>query len=542
MNGIDVPTEVEGKLLVPTERSRRILARLESIGLYPLRAAGVQRLHSVYLDTPDFALARQGIALRLRRDAGRWEATAKWSGRVDGSVHERPELTVPLERKPELPFTLPEGPLRVHLTVHVMDRALNPILVTDIHRRRFDVLEGGGDAARPIAEMALDRVTLRAPHGGGPQAAYCELEIEARGGTAEQVNEITETVRQAHGLARSEDTKFGAGMRLLYGDGELRTAAPEPARAEDTVAVAARKIVAGQLARLKENDPGTRLGDDPEPLHNARVATRRLRAAARTFADVMPEQLSAELPDQLRWLGRALGAVRDLDVQLANLDQYTLPLPSAYRTALQPFRNYVDAERARRRAELLAVLDSPRYFRLLGKLERFSSSQPRPERLPEVARRPIGELTAAKIQHSFRRMLRRGRRIDAASSPEDLHPLRIHGKRLRYQLEFLSELTGKRGRQLVKRLVDLQDLLGALNDHTVGAEFICAYLDGPGKDAGASTSLAVQEFAQAALRGSRDLRKSFDKAWRRFAAKRTRRKVRALVEDLIDDANRMVSR
>jgi inorganic triphosphatase YgiF len=538
VNGTDVPTEVEGKLLVPTERSRRILAGLERIGTYPVRAAGVQRLHSVYIDTADFALARQGIALRLRREGGRWEATAKWSGQVNGAVHERPELTVPLDGKPELPFSLPDGPLRVHLTVHVMDRALNPILITDIHRRLFDVLPSGSDNGRPIAEMALDRVTLRAPHDAGALAAYCELEIEGRAGTPQQVGEITETVRQTHGLGRSEQTKFGTGMRLLYGDGELRSQAPEPVRADDSVAAAARKIVAGQLARLKENDPGTRLGEDPEPLHNSRVATRRLRAAARTFADAMPEQLRAELPDHLRWLGRALGSVRDLDVQIANLDQYTLPLPSAYRTALQPFRNYVDAERKRRRAELLAVLNSPRYFRLLGKLERFSSSQPRPERLPDEARQLVGALAAASIEHSYKRLLRRGRRLDASSSPEELHPLRIHGKRLRYQLEFLSELTGKPGRQLVRKLVDLQDLLGGLNDHTVGAGFICSYLDGPGKDAGASTSLAVQEFAQAALRGSRDVRKSFDKAWKRFAAKRTRRKVRALLDDLREPVSR----
>jgi inorganic triphosphatase YgiF len=534
MTTADVPTEVEGKLVVPTERGRRILGRLEKVGARPLRPAGVHRLHSIYVDTADFALARRGIALRLRRDAGRWEATAKWSGRVDGAVHQRPELTVPLEKRPELPFTLPDGPLRAHLTVHVMDRPLNPILVTDVHRRLSDVLPAGATDARPIAEMALDRVTLRAPQDGRALASYCELEIEGRAATPAEVSEITEQLRREHGLAHSELTKFGSGMSLLYGEGELRVEEPPAVRADDSVAIAARKIVARQLERLKEHDPGTRIGDEPELLHNARVSTRRLRAAVRAFAIAMPEQLHRALLDELRWLGRTFGAVRDLDVQLANLDQYAMPLPSAYRTALKPFRDHLDAERSRHRRELLTALDSARYFRLLGKLERFSSSRPRPERLPEPARQAIRIFAATVIEHTSERMLRRGRRLDQASSPEEMHPLRIHGKRLRYQLEFLAELTGKPGRRMVKKLIRLQDLLGALNDATVAASFICAYLDGPGKHAGASTSLAVQEFAQAGLRRSEELRRAFDKAWKRFAAKRTRKKIRAILQDLIE--------
>src|SRR5512147_1507871 len=109
-----VPDEVEVKLEA-TPEALDALARQRAVGAYRLRPRRAQALHTVYLDTPTHALAHAGVALRLRRDGHRWEATAKWPGRVDGALHARPELTVGLTGEPTLPFVLPEGPLRDHL-------------------------------------------------------------------------------------------------------------------------------------------------------------------------------------------------------------------------------------------------------------------------------------------------------------------------------------------------------------------------------------------------------------------------------------------
>src|SRR5512135_2920320 len=110
-----VPSEIEAKLLVPQDADLRAIARLERIGRYRVQPRDVVRLHSTYLDTADFTLAHHGVALRLRRHAGHWEATAKWAGSVRGDVHDRPELTVPLPRAPTTPFTPPSGPLAIRL-------------------------------------------------------------------------------------------------------------------------------------------------------------------------------------------------------------------------------------------------------------------------------------------------------------------------------------------------------------------------------------------------------------------------------------------
>ena len=207
--------EIEAKLLAPRESDLRAIARLERIGDYRLRPRDAVRLYSVYLDTLDFDLARHGVALRLRRHAGSWEMTAKWGGRVAGVVHERPELTVPLAAAPRFPFR-PDRKLQPQLDRLIAGRALVPILVTHIYRRRIDVIAAGVEKA-PVAELALDRVCLRPPQGRTPVVKYCEVEIERLRGPRRHVLLLAQLLRQRFSLQPSTESKFARGVTALYG-------------------------------------------------------------------------------------------------------------------------------------------------------------------------------------------------------------------------------------------------------------------------------------------------------------------------------------
>ena len=77
-------------------------------------------------------------------------------------------------------------------------------------------------------------------------------------------------------------------------------------------------VLRRQLAVVRAKEPGTRLGEDPEELHDMRVATRRLRAALSLFEAVLPVRAQV-FREELGWLARLLGSVRDLDVQLEGL-------------------------------------------------------------------------------------------------------------------------------------------------------------------------------------------------------------------------------
>lgn len=242
-----------------------------------------------------------------------------------------------------------------------------------------------------------------------------------------------------------------------------------PLRLEDPLSLAAAKIIGLQLLRLREHDPGTRTGEDPEALHDMRVASRRLRAAVGHFRRGIPDPVHERLARDLRWLGGLLGAVRDLDVQRERLERAAAPRPVRERRVLARLGiAFADGRRAARE-RLLKGLQSRRYFRLLDTLAQIAGN-------PSVA----GETLATGAERSVGRALRRFERAAEAAlaepGAERLHRLRIAAKRLRYLLEFLGDILGEVSRRPLKGLVALQDLLGAHQDAIVAADRILAFL------------------------------------------------------------------
>ena len=525
-----VPSEVEAKLLLPEGGDLRPLVRLQQLGRHRVQPRDVVRLHSVYLDTSTLTLAHHGVSLRVRRQSGHWEATAKWAGSVRGDVHERPELTVPLPRAPGTSFMPPPGPLAIHLAALIAGRPVAPILISDIRRQRLDVLPAAGAAQiESIAELALDRVRLRGPRDSAAVVTYSEVEIEQKRGTRRDVVAVARLLRQRFGLLPSAESKFARGLTLLYGGARFAPKATAVQR-EDTLEEAARKIIGVHLRRLRDCDPGTRLGEDAEALHDMRVACRRLRAAVHALEEGIAPRLHRYLGDELEWLGQALGSVRDLDVQLELLARYDTSTPDPA-GGIAGWRTYMETDRAQHRVEMLKALDSNRYYRLLVRLEEFARGRTRPRGrngdTPSVA--AVGRKA---IKKAFRRLLKRGRAIDAAPTDADLHALRIRAKRLRYLLEFLRELIGKPGRRVIKDLVRLQDLLGSHHDGVVAAEFIRRYVEGPGAQASAAAFLALGAFMGEQRRLAELARGDFQKAWARFSRRRTVKDLDAVLQHL----------
>ncbi len=214
-----IPQEIEAKLLVPRAGVLQAIARLKRLGPYRLRPRRTARLHTIYLDTPEFTLACCRTAVRLRRHGTRWEASVKWEGQGDGVVHARPELTVQLAAPPSLPFTLPPGPLADQLAKLVAEQPLTPILISDVRRQRFAVFSTQQAEDNALAELALDEVHLRAPDPHtSPVATYWEVEIELETTGAEQdLRTFVGLLRQRFSLTPSDGGKFHRGLALLYG-------------------------------------------------------------------------------------------------------------------------------------------------------------------------------------------------------------------------------------------------------------------------------------------------------------------------------------
>jgi CHAD domain-containing protein len=198
-----------------------------------------------------------------------------------------------------------------------------------------------------------------------------------------------------------------------------------------------------------------------------RVASRRLRAALSLFREFLPPS-AAKLGDDLRWVGQTLGAVRDLDVQLEQLDGWLLELSAADREALAPVRSLLEAKRAAARETMLTALDSRRFELFVGRFGGLLRSAR--GRRSGPACMPARAVAPDLIDGLFRAFRKAARRIERDSPVAEYHRVRIRGKRLRYALEFLADLYPGHTGPLTKRLASLQDLLGLHQDAEVAIQ------------------------------------------------------------------------
>jgi CHAD domain-containing protein len=213
----------------------------------------------------------------------------------------------------------------------------------------------------------------------------------------------------------------------------------------------ARAALRTQLQALVEQP------DDMEGVHQRRVATRRLRALLRVFRDALPAE-AEPVRAELAWLGSTLGAVRDLDVQMASIHEVGTEL-GAPDVLIAPVVDLLDARRTAARDALELVLDSTRYAALLDGLRALADSDWPPESqalAAAAAPRLIDEREAR-----FRDAIRQAR---ARAPAARLHRARIRTKQLRYTLEFFAGLYGKPASTLIRRLVKVQDVLGTIQD------------------------------------------------------------------------------
>ncbi len=120
---------------------------------------------------------------------------------------------------------------------------------------------------------------------------------------------------------------------------------------------AAAMVLTERLDALMEHEAGTRVGEDPEELHDMRVASRRLRAALDAFGVCYGGKEFKQIERQTQELTGALGDVRDRDVLLARMTAYRETVPLDEAPAIDRFMAGVRREREAHRATMLRALD-----------------------------------------------------------------------------------------------------------------------------------------------------------------------------------------
>jgi triphosphatase len=243
--------------------------------------------------------------------------------------------------------------------------------------------------------------------------------------------------------------------------------------------------------------------EDVEHVHQARVATRRLRAALRVFEELLPPEAEG-LRDELRWIANQFSPVRDLDVQLARVQASADALQLI--DALEPYTAWLHAERARALPPLCAALDSERFAVLLSSLNATGDWQLAFDSFD----------AGARIEAAMKGLRKAVGNTHDPPAPAELHRVRIRAKRARYTVEFFEPASPLRD-----RLVAVQDLLGAFQDTVVSRKWIVN--TSPAWPVQTLMALGQlqryeQEQADRAVRKFPKCYRDAEKMWRRFDA------------------------
>lgn len=463
------------------------------------------QMETVYYDTPDLRLARWGVSLRWRAGEG-W--TLKLAPLPAATGHGLPSAV--LERD-ELVFQgssrKPPGAALAIVRAYVRKAELVPVARLSTVRRRVRLVDASG--AR-LAEVVDDEVSVR--DGRRVAARFREIEVEAPApnGSDGVMTPLVGVLRGAGAGAPDPTPKYvrAIGPRAHEPPEVWAQPVGPGAPAKDVV----RSALAEAIASLLRHDPLIRSGRDPEAVHQARVATRKLRSNLRTFSPLLDVAWSEPLRSELGWLAMGLGAVRDREVLLERLRSRATSLPSTDARSAAALLRVLEAEIEALRGKLTADLDSERYVELLEQLVEAANS---PATLPaaeEAATAVLPGLAATP----WRRLRSAVRQLPDPPSDPELHRIRILAKRARYAAEAVAAAAGTQASAFAKAAARLQTVLGEHQDAVTAQAWLRAARVSGRKAFVAGELIALERI------DAEDARAKWPKVWASLDRKRLR--------------------
>jgi len=475
-SGVKTQPEIEVKLAASAGIELPLLDGLP--GVASVEHSVPVTLEAVYLDTADLRLARSRTTLRRR------------TGGTDPGWHLKVPLALDTRTEYRAGLGPQDGGAPAELVTLVRARArggaLVPVAALTTTRTAHRLHDAAG---RVLAEVSDDEVTACTP-GADHRVVdrWREWEIELVDGDRTLLRAARTLLMAAGGVPPVWWSKLARALsdRLAAAD-----AGPsgDPSRIGSAGAIL-RERLRGQLEELVAGDPLVRR-EEPESMHQMRVATRRVGSALATCRPLLDGGRSDEIRAELRWLAGLLGAARDAEVMRLRLTELVAHEPEALRDVAAIERLDADRAVANQRAcgDVQEALDSTRYLRLLDALDAIVGD-PGPVVDPEP--QPAAGVLAAGVRREARRLARSVRAALAAppgpARDALLHEARKDAKRTRYAAETAEPAVGRRAATYARRVEELQTLLGDHHD-TVELRAVLHRVSGEARSAGEDTFL-----------------------------------------------------
>ena len=458
------PTETELKLQLAAAHVVRVR---QSAALSGSDCSEVN-IDNVYYDTRGLLLRRHRMSLRVRQVDGRWVQTLKTATEVSGAVARRGEWEVRARVVRGLGKVdvsrLSDSPLPALLAKQKARVTLEPVFKTSVHRTLWNV-----ERSNAVIEVALDVGDITAkPDDLVLQESICEVELELKRGDPSALVEFALELLKADGdrapaLTPVVRSKAERGYQLASQQRPPAVKASAKGFVKNlnrrsSTASALRSVISHGLAVVMANMELLLCHDDPEYVHQSRVALRRVRSAIRLF-DREGRDVPPWLSNELRWLAGALGAARDWDVIAGET------LPSLNDTmgadAMKLLVAKANLKRRQAHMNVRKAARSSRYAALVLNLEKWCMT-----RVSDGAAL-VGYVAAPALKVGSKKLFKRAC-FFAALSASRRHRVRILAKRLRYALDLFAVVLPKQATaRYVEALAELQDTLGKLNDAAV---------------------------------------------------------------------------
>ena len=449
-------------------------------------------LDATYYDTADLRLARWGITLR-RRDGEPGPAwTVKLPDDEEGPVLARREIRFdgPVDEVPD--------PAADLVLAFARTRVLESVAQLTTTRRPIEIRDQDGEL---LAEIVDDTVSVSGSRCAPGRFREVEIELHSPGRSGRRLLDAA-TSRLLDAGCRAE-----APMpKLVRALGEPATRPPDvvvtPLAADATVVDLVRHAMARSVAQILRHDPGVRLGDDPEDVHQLRVGARRLRSDLRSFAPLLERDRLVPVRAELGWLGTVVGVVRDTDVLADRLSTHIATLPEVDAPGGARLLRRLADEADEARSVMLSALRGARYLALLDTVVDLADRTAVRE---DVACSPSGSPAQVASKIARRPWRRLAEAVDALGhepSDAEFHQVRILAKRCRYAAEAVAPIVGPAAAHFAAAVADVQTVLGDHQD-TVVAESWLRHAAAAIPDAGGGRRPTHRHGALAASRPAR---------------------------------------
>ncbi|BBG66120.1 adenylate cyclase [Hydrogenimonas sp.] len=211
---------------------------------------------------------------------------------------------------------------------------------------------------------------------------------------------------------------------------------------------------------------------DPERLHQLRVAMRKMRALFSQLDGLFDPLWLQRHKERVASLMRVTGEMRDMDVYIEEIEGFREMLPKRLHDALDRLERHLISRQKSERKRLHDFLLGEAFCREIEELGKFAET-PSEEGLSPEAATPVILPVKKALRLRYAKILKKGSRIDEESPAHRYHEIRIDIKKLRYMMEFFSPIFDEEAyRQMMQRVKSIQTILGKHQDLDVQSEHL----------------------------------------------------------------------